>query len=46
MSVSLKKGQGVSLSKSQFDLSQVTIGLGWDVAEKRLSFSEFFKIKE
>ena len=43
MSVSLKKGQGVSLSKSQFDLSQVTIGLGWDVAEKRLSFSEFFK---
>ena len=43
MSVSLKKGQGVSLSKSQFDLSQVTIGLGWDVAEKRLSISEFFK---
>ncbi len=43
MSVSLKKGQGVSLSKSQFDLSQVTIGLGWDVAENRQSISGFFK---
>lgn len=38
MSVSLKKGQGVSLSKSQYDLSNVTIGLGWDVAEKKKSF--------
>lgn len=31
MGVSLKKGQGVSLKKTEFDLSLVTIGLGWDV---------------
>lgn len=34
MSVSLKKGQGVSLKKEAHDLSCVTIGLGWDVREK------------
>ena len=33
MAVSLKKGQGVSLKKDVNDLSKVTIGLGWDVAE-------------
>ena len=33
MAISLKKGQGVSLKKSDNDLSMVTIGLGWDVAE-------------
>jgi stress response protein SCP2 len=33
MAVSLKKGQGVSLKKSEYDLSRVTIGLGWDVNE-------------
>lgn len=38
MAVSLKKGQGVSLSKSQYDLSQVTLGLGWDVAEEKKGF--------
>lgn len=35
MSVSLKKGQGVSLSKSEYDLSQVVVGLGWDVREEK-----------
>lgn len=35
MTVSLKKGEGVSLRKAQNDLSQVTIGLGWDVAEQK-----------
>lgn len=35
MAVSLKKGQGVSLKKSEFDLSKVTIGLGWDVHEDK-----------
>jgi stress response protein SCP2 len=35
MAVSLKKGQGVSLKKSQFDLSLVTIGLGWDIYEPK-----------
>jgi len=33
MAISLKKGQGVSLKKDEYDLSRVTIGLGWDVAE-------------
>lgn len=35
MAISLKKGQGVSLRKDENDLSQVTIGLGWDVAEEK-----------
>lgn len=38
MSVNLKKGDFVSLSKNQYDLSCVTVGLGWDVAEKKQSF--------
>lgn len=38
MSISLKKGQGVSLKKEQYDLSQVTIGLGWDVNEEKKGF--------
>lgn len=33
MAISLKKGQGVSLKKTDYDLSKVTIGLGWDVNE-------------
>jgi stress response protein SCP2 len=33
MAISLRKGQGVSLRKDENDLSRVTIGLGWDVAE-------------
>jgi len=33
MAISLKKGQGVSLRKDDYDLSQVTIGLGWDCEE-------------
>lgn len=36
MAVSLKKGEGVNLKKDgEFDLSMVTIGLGWDVAETK-----------
>lgn len=38
MAISLKKGEGVSLRKEEFDLSQVTIGLGWDVAVAKSSF--------
>jgi tellurium resistance protein TerD len=38
MAVSLKKGQGVNLRKDDHDLSQITIGLGWDVAEERRGF--------
>ncbi len=37
MSVNLKKGQGVSLLKSKYDLALVTVGLGWDVAEVKKS---------
>lgn len=36
MAVSLKKGEGISLRKEgEFDLSTVTMGLGWDVAESK-----------
>lgn len=35
MAVNLRKGQGVSLRKDESDLSEVTIGLGWDVVEDR-----------
>jgi stress response protein SCP2 len=38
MSVSLRKGQGVSLRKNEFDLSSVTIGLGWDINEEKKGF--------
>jgi stress response protein SCP2 len=38
MAVSLKKGQGVSLRKSDNDLSMVTIGLGWDIKEDKKGF--------
>ncbi len=45
MAVSLKKGQGVNLRKSEYDLSQVTIGLGWDVAQPSGVF-KFLKSQE
>ncbi|HCZ13829.1 MAG: TerD family protein [Candidatus Accumulibacter phosphatis] len=38
MAISLKKGQGVSLRKSDNDLSMVTIGLGWDIQEEKTGF--------
>lgn len=38
MAISLKKGQGVSLKKTEYDLSLVTIGLGWDVNEASSGF--------
>ena len=38
MAVSLNKGQGVDLRKAEHDLSEVTIGLGWDVAETKKGF--------
>lgn len=34
MTISLQKGQTINLEKSQYSLSQVTVGLGWDVREK------------
>lgn len=35
MAVKLKKGQGVSLKKSEHDLSTVTIGLGWEINQDK-----------
>lgn len=33
MAISLKKGQSIVLDKNEYDLSQLTMGLGWDVAQ-------------
>ncbi|MDB5070296.1 MAG: stress protein [Candidatus Eremiobacteraeota bacterium] len=33
MPITLSKGQSINLAKSTYDLSHVTVGLGWDVAE-------------
>jgi stress response protein SCP2 len=38
MAISLKKGQGISLRKDEYDLSMVTIGLGWDIKEEKKGF--------
>lgn len=38
MSVSLKKGQKVSLSKENAGLSRIIIGLGWDEASQKKRF--------
>lgn len=47
MAVNLRKGQGVSLKKSENDLSLVTIGLGWDVVQNEKSFlGKMFSKKE
>ena len=47
MAISLKKGQGVTLKKSDFDLSMVTIGLGWDIKEEKKGFlGGLFRKKE
>jgi len=37
MAINLTKGQTINLEKSQYDLSQVTIGLGWDVRKAKPS---------
>lgn len=46
MSVSLSKGQGVSLKKNEYDLSSVTIGLGWDINEEKKVFSAGSLVKK
>ena len=45
MGVSLKKGQVVSLKKSEYDLSRVTIGLGWDINTKKSGLFGLFSKK-
>ncbi|MFM2333083.1 MAG: tellurium resistance protein [Pseudomonadota bacterium] len=42
MAVSLGKGQGISLKKTENNLSQVTIGLGWDIQAQKKSFLALF----
>ncbi|MDR1776523.1 MAG: TerD family protein [Desulfovibrio sp.] len=42
MAITLQKGQGVSLKKTENDLSEVTIGLGWDVAEQTGFLNKLF----
>ena len=34
MAINLQKGQTINLEKSQYDLSAVTIGLGWDIRKR------------
>lgn len=38
MAVNLKKGEKLNLAKSTSSLSKITIGLGWDVAPRKLGF--------
>ena len=38
MSISLQKGQKVSLSKENAGLSTVLVGLGWDEVEQKRGF--------
>lgn len=35
MAINLKKGQSITLDKSEYDLSKLTMGLGWDVAKPK-----------
>ncbi|MEG3922572.1 MULTISPECIES: TerD family protein [unclassified Microcoleus] len=35
MAINLTKGQSIVLSKSEYDLSKLTMGLGWDVAQAK-----------
>jgi tellurium resistance protein TerD len=38
VTINLQKGQTINLEKSQYDLSTVTIGLGWDVRQRKPGF--------
>ncbi|HLO47849.1 MAG TPA: TerD family protein [Kamptonema sp.] len=35
MAINLTKGQSIILSKSEYDLSRITMGLGWDIANSK-----------
>lgn len=37
MAINLTKGQSIVLSKSEYDLSRLTMALGWDVAQPKKS---------
>ena len=38
MAINLQKGQTINLEKDQYDLSSVTVGLGWDVKVQETGF--------
>ena len=38
MAINLTKGQTINLSKDEHDLSSITIGLGWKIAQKKSGF--------
>jgi stress response protein SCP2 len=38
MAIKLQKGQTIDLRKEEFDLSKVTVGLGWHVKEEKKGF--------
>ncbi len=38
MAINLTKGQSIVLSKSEYDLSRLTMALGWDVVQAKKSF--------
>lgn len=42
MAINLKKGQSIVLDKSEYDLSKLTMGLGWDVAKSKGGFAGLF----
>lgn len=42
MGINLKKGQTIVLDKSDYDLSKLTMGLGWDVAKSGGVFGGLF----
>ncbi|NJK38971.1 MAG: TerD family protein [Oscillatoriales cyanobacterium RM2_1_1] len=42
MAINLQKGQSIVLDKSEFDLSRLTMGLGWDVAKPKGGFTGLF----
>ncbi|MGB3507648.1 MAG: TerD family protein [Microcoleaceae cyanobacterium] len=42
MTINLKKGQTIVLDKNEYDLSRMTMGLGWDVAKSSGGLAGFF----
>lgn len=42
MTINLKKGQTIILDKNEYDLSRMTMGLGWDVAKSSGGLAGFF----
>jgi stress response protein SCP2 len=44
MALSLKKGEGISLRKEENDLSQITMGLGWDMADPAAKKRVFYRV--